>query len=346
MSANDFLAQSTPQSIGATSIPSSESFLTPSVTSSKALIQTTGLISSESFLSNLRIANIAFLYPTQIESSESIPTDINLNVFYAKTFFEMSTSISSSEFFPSLLVNSITELQPTGLGSTENFPSTAINFLTYMVVGSGITSSENLRPNNLLKHIGRITSPLPIEPSQSFTNPSIFLSRTLYPGGINSHEFITNNHLINGIQPTIRFVQQYSINSSESFATNTLSTIPISEILKVGFLKSWIVVENNLVVRISKRNILDVDTIVEHKKYLQTQSKNIVISDLKKQEIETSQQSKYKIFSFIDFENLDMARHSTPYLENYIKEKYHIESYVISENEMKPKITRYKIERY
>ena len=105
MSANDFLAQSTPQSIGATSIPSSESFLTPSVTSSKTLIQTTGLISRESFLSNLRIANIAFLYPTQIESSESIPTDINLNVFYAKTFFEMSTSISSSEFFPSPLVN-------------------------------------------------------------------------------------------------------------------------------------------------------------------------------------------------------------------------------------------------
>ena len=346
MSANDFLAQSTPQSIGATSIPSSESFLTPSVTSSKTLIQTTGLISRESFLSNLRIANIAFLYPTQIESSESIPTDINLNVFYAKTFFEMSTSISSSEFFPSPLVNSNTELQPTGLGSTESFPSTTINFLAYITVGSGITSSENLRSNNLLKHIGRITFPLPIEPSQSFSNPSIFLSRTLYPGSIKSHEFITNNHLINGIQPTIRFVQQYSINSAESFPVNLLISPPTPEILKVGFLKSWVVVVNNLVVTINKKNILDVDTIVEHKKYLQSQSKNIVISDLTKQEIETSQQSKYKIFSFIDFENLDMARQSTPYLENYIKEKYHIESYVISENEMKPKITRYKIERY
>lgn len=346
MSANDFLAQSTPQSIGATSIPSSESFLTPSVTSSKTLVQTTGLISRESFLSNLRIANVTFLYPTQIDSAESIPTDIYLNVFNSRSFFEISSSISSSEFFPSLSVDSTAELQPTGLGSTESFPSTTVNFSTNITVGSGVTSNENLRDNNLLKHIGRITFPLPIEPSQVFSSPSIFLSRTLYPGSISSQEFITNNHLINGIQPTIRFVQQYSINSAESFPVSLLISPPTPEILKVGFLKSWVSVVNNLVVTINKKNILDVDTIVEHKKYLQSQSKNIVISDLTKQEIETSQQSKYKIFSFIDFENLDMARQSTPYLENYIKEKYHIESYVISENEMKPKITRYKIERY
>lgn len=346
MSANDFLAQSTPQSIGATSIPSLESFESLSLTSSKTLIQTTGSISRETFPSNSRIAKVVFLYPDQIDSGESIPTTTQLNILNSRTYFEFLSSINSSESFPALTVNSISSISPDGIGSTESFADNTINFLSNISIGTGITSSENLRPNNILKHIGRIFFPNPIYTGQVFSNPSIYLSRTIYPNGIGSSEFITNNHLFNGIQQTIRFIQQYSINSVEELPSNALLSPPTPAILNVGFIKSWVAVVNNVVVRVSKKNILDVDTIIEYQRYIQSQNSHTINSDFTSNKIESSQQSKYNLISYIDVEKIDFARQSTQYLENYIKQKHYIESYLVAENITRPKVTRYKIDRY
>jgi hypothetical protein len=119
MSANDFLAQSTPQSIGATSIPSSESFDNQALLASKKL-SPTAITTRETFPVNSRIANIVFLYPNLIESSESIPTDLQLNVFNARSYFEFSNSILSEEVFGTPTTTSITNISLSAIGSTES----------------------------------------------------------------------------------------------------------------------------------------------------------------------------------------------------------------------------------
>ncbi len=347
MSANDFLAQSTPQSIGATSIPSSESFDNQSLLASKRL-SLVPINTRETFPINSRIANVVFVYPSAIISSESIPTDLQLNVFNSRTYFEFTSSIASEEAFTTPSINSVTSLSPSAIGSTETFGSSTVNFLSNISIGSGISSSESLLNNNLLKHIGKILFPDNIFTGQLFSSPSIYLSRTIYPGSNASSEFITNNHLINGIQPTIRFVQQYSINSSESFSSNNIFSIspPPPTIIASGFIKSWIAVVNSMIVNVTKKNILDVDTLIEYQRIIQPQTRYIIDSYIKSNIFEIDYHQKYTALSYIDVEEIDMARQTSNNLESYIKQKYHIESYFVSENIQMPKITRYKIEKY
>ena len=345
MSANDFLAQSTPQSIGATSIPSSESFDTQSLLASETLTLSP-INTREAFPTNIRIADIDFLYPASIVSSESIPTDTELNVFNARSYFEISSSIASSEAFETPIANSFADISLSAIASTESFPSSTLNFSTNLLIGSGISSSESFNNNNSFKHIGRILFPNNIYTGQLFSNPSLYLERTLYPGSIGSAEFITNNHLINGIQPTIRFIQQYSINSAESFNTNLVLSPPTPSILAVGFIKSWVSVVNSIIVNVTKKNILDVDTLIEYQRIIQPQTRYIIDSYIKSNIFEIDYHQKYTAISYIDVEEIDMARQTSNNLESYIKQKYHIESYFVSENIQMPKITRFKIEKY
>jgi hypothetical protein len=240
----------------------------------------TAITTRETLPINSRIANIVFLYPSLIESSESIPTDLQLNVFNARSYFELSNSILSEEVFGAPTATSITDISLSAIGSTESFPNLTFNFLVNISIGTGISSAQSLPNNNLLKHIGRLFYPDSIFIEQPFTTPSIFLARNLYPGSLTSSEFITNNHLFNGIQPTIRFVQQYSINSSETFnSNNSFSITPAPpSIIAAGFIKSWIAVVNSMLVNVSKKNILDVDTIIEYQKIVQPQSRYIIDS--------------------------------------------------------------------
>jgi hypothetical protein len=347
MSANDFLAQSTPQSIGATSIPSSESFDNQSLLASTKL-SLVPINTRESFPINSRIANIVFVYPDAIISSESIPTDLQLNVFNTRAYFEFTSSIASEETFLTPSINSVTNLSPNAIGSTESFVSPTVNFLTNITIGSGISSSESLLDNNLLKHVERLLYPHIITTEESFSSPNLYLERTLYPGPIDSSNFITNNHLINGIQPTIRFVQQYSINSSENFSSNNIFSIspPPPTIIASGFIKSWIAVVNSMIVNVTKKNILDVDTLIEYQRIIQPQTRYIIDSYIKSNIFKINYHQKYTAISYIDVEEIDMARQTSNNLESYIKQKYHIESYFVSENIQMPKITRFKIEKY
>ena len=347
MSANDFLAQSTPQSIGATSIPSSESFDNQALLASKKL-SPIAITTREAFPINSRIANIVFLYPNLIESSESIPTDLQLNVFNARSYFEFSNSILSEEVFGTPTTTSITDISLSAIGSTESFPNLTFNFLVNISIGTGISSAESLPNNNLLKSIGILLHPDNIFTGQIFSQPSIYLARNLYPGSLTSSEFITNNHLINGIQPTIRFIQQYSINSSETFnSNNSFSITPAPPtIIAAGFIKSWIAVVNSMLVNVSKKNILDVDTLIEYQKIVQPQSRYIIDSYTKTNKIEVDYYEKHSATSYITSEEVEMARQTNDNLESYIKHKHHIESYFVSENINLPKVTRYKIEKY
>jgi hypothetical protein len=317
MSANDFLAQSTPQSIGATSIPSSESFDSQDLLASKKL-SLVPINTREAFPINSRIAKIIFLYPDIIQSSESIPTDTQLNVFNAHSYFELNSSILSLETFEIPVAASITNISLNAIGSTESFPNSSLNFSENISIGTGILSSESVQNNNLLKHIGRLFYPNSIFIGLSFTTPSVFLARNIYPGSLASSEFITNNHLI----------------------------LPFPQILAIGFIKSWIAVVNSMLVNVSKKNILDVDTIIEYQKIVQPQSRYIIDSYTKANKIEVHYYEKHSVTSYITSEEVEMARQTNDNLESYIKHKHHIESYFVSENINLPKVTRYKIEKY
>lgn len=347
MSANDFLAQSTPQSIGATSIPSSESFDNQTLSSTKRL-SLLPIASRQAFPINSRIANVFVIYPDAILSSENIPTDLQLNVFNSRTYFEFTSSIVSQETFLTPVINSAANLSPNAIGSTESFTSSTLNFLTNIRIGSGINSTESLQNNNLLKYVERLLYPHIIVTNESFSSPSVFLSRTIYPGSSLSSEFLTNNHLINGIQATIRFVQQYSINSTENFSLNNIFSIspPPPLILASGFIKSWVSIVNSMIVNVTKKNILDVDTIIEYQRIVQPQKRYIIDSYIKLNVIEIEYHEKYSAISYLDVEEIDMARQTSNNLESYIKQKYHIESYIVSENIQMSKVTRYKIEKY
>ena len=317
MSANDFLAQSTPQSIGATSIPSSESFDSQDLLAFKK-VSLVPINTREFFPINSRIANAVFLYPEIIQSSENIPTDAQLNVFNARSYFEFSSSILSLETFETPVTASITNISLSGIGSTESFPNSSLNFSENILIITGISSSESVQNNNLLKHIGRLFYPDSIFIGLSFTTPSVFLARNIYPRSINSSEFITNKHLM----------------------------LPFLAILAVGFIKSWVATVNSMIVNVSKKNIIDVNTLIKYQRFTQPQSTYIINSYNKTNRITVDYYEKYSVVSYIDSEQIEMARQTNDNLESYIKNKYHIESYFVSENIDISKVTRYKIEKY
>lgn len=211
---------------------------------------------------------------------------------------------------------------------------------------TSIPSSESFDNQDLLasKHLFLV----PINTRESFpTNSTINkLARNIYPEYITSSEYITNNHLFNGIQPTIRIIQQYSINSLEVISSNnSFALIPTPTTIKASrFIKSWVAIVNSMIVNVSKKNILDVDTLIEHQRIAYPQSRHIINSYIKTNKIKVDYYEKYTTISFMDSEEIDMARQTNNNLESYIKQKYHIESYFVNENINIPKFTRYKIE--
>jgi len=214
-------------------------------------------------------------------------------------------------------------------------------------IGATSIPSSEAFSNQSVKFINKLY-PTAISTSQSFLTPSIFLSRTIYPKSIYSSQYITNNHLINGIQPSIRYIQQYSISSQEIFSVDisfALTPTPPS-VIAAGFIKSWVSVANSMLVNITKKNILDVDTLIEYQKIIQPHSNFSIESYIKSNIIEVDFNEKYLAISYLDFEKIDMARQINDNLESYIKQKYQIESYFVSENIQMPKVTRYKIEKY
>ena len=101
-----------------------------------------------------------------------------------------------------------------------------------------------------------------------------------------------------------------------------------------------------MLVNVSKKNILDVDTLIEYQKIVQPQSRYIIDSYTKTNKIEVDYYEKHSATSYITSEEVEMARQTNDNLESYIKQKHHIESYFVSENINLPKVTRYKIEKY
>lgn len=110
------------------------------------------------------------------------------------------------------------------------------------------------------------------------------------------------------------------------------------------FIKSWVAIVNLMIVNVSKKNILDVDTLIEHQRIVYPQSRHIIDSYIKTNKIKVNYYEKYTTISFMYSEEIDMARQTNDNLESYIEQKYHIESYFVNENINIPKFTRYKIE--
>jgi hypothetical protein len=168
MSADDFKAQATPQSIGATSIPSEETFGIATLANIRKVTISSGIISKASFTTNTSFAvvnNLAII--SGIASSENL---LNYNIFGLNSYFLVPSislllrdaaltppriahhqdltqdgSINSAEIFQNPSLTSSINTTPTAIDSGENFPNSSLSSSSYISFsGNGISSSEEL----------------------------------------------------------------------------------------------------------------------------------------------------------------------------------------------------------
>lgn len=351
MSADDFKAQATPQSIGATSIPSQESFGAATLADNRRIALSAGINSKAGISTNTSFAVINNLAVVSgIASSESL---LNNNSFGLNTYFTIPSIgllLRDAALTAPTLTSSIgITLNP--INSEENFPNPNVGNIRYVSFsGNGIGSLESLGTHTF-NAITYISQEAPIPSEESFNTVQFSLFNNIYPNSIGSSEVLQNDNIfgnIVGILLTTGIPSSFSspstsalsllgsvqhitlssgIVSSLSFGRRTTFYPPPPSYLRKGFIYGYTAIINNIFVTLERENLLDTITKIPRKiENLQSRSESINGYIEAKNIISSNVDMIYSIEGEIVQERALIARQTKYYLESYIKQKYKIDS--------------------
>lgn len=357
MSADDFKAQATLQSIGATSIPSEETFGTATLANNQRVTLSSGIISRAGFTTNSSFAvvnNLAVI--SGIASSESL---LNNNSFGLNTYFQVPsiTLLLRDVALTSPTITSAIGITLDPINSSENFPNASLGNVSYISFsGNGINSVEVLGTHTLNTNT-YITQNVSVVSEESFSINNLFsLFNNIYPSGIGSSETFQNDNYFGNISGIIltqgirtsfsspsdsslallgsvqHITQNSGIPSALAFGRRTTFYPPPPSYLRKGFIYGYTVVVNNILVTLERENLLDTITKIPRKiENLQTRAETINgFIDLKNT-ISSNIDVVYSIEGEIVQEQSLIARQSKYYLESYIKPKHKISSTIYVE---------------
>ncbi len=357
MSADDFKAQATTQSIGATSIPSEESFGTATLADNRSVILSSGIISNNQFTTNSSMSVVNNLNVTSgIASSENI---LNNNSFGQNNYFiipSISKALRDLDLISPTITSSIgITLSP--ISTSESFPSASIGNMSYISFSAnGIISAEVLG-NHTLNTITYITQESPISSEEFLYSTTLFsLNNNIYPSGIATSEAFENDNYFGNISGIIltqgittefnspinstisllgsvqNITQSTGIASSLAFGRRNTFLPPPPSFLRKGFIYGYTVLVNNILVTLERENLLDTITKVPRKiENLQTRAESINGFIESKNSISSNIDVVYSIEGEIVQEQSVIARQSKYYLESYIKPKHKISSTIYVE---------------
>lgn len=352
MSAYDFKAQASPQSIGATSIPSAEIFGTATLAENRRVTISSGVISTAGISTNSSLSFVnSLILNSGIASSEIL---LNNNTFGLNSFFVIPSITNPlreiESIYPTLTSSIGITLNPIQTEETFASPSVAgVNYISFS--GNGVPSLEVLGTHNFNTNTF-INISEPINSLESFeANNLLYSSNNIYPSGIGTSESFENTNIfgnITGIFLTNGISSAFSspsnseldllgmrlhlslnsgISSKEEFGRRLIFFPPPPSLLEKGFIYGFTAVVNNVLVTIERENLLDTITKVPEK---------IFSNQSKSETINSYIESKHNIFSSIDvifdiegeiIEEINFtARQTDYYLESYIKQKYKISS--------------------
>jgi len=357
MSADDFKAQATPQSIGATSIPSEETFGTATLANNQRVTLSSGIISRAGFTTNTSFAVVNSLAVVSgIASSENL---LNNNSFGLNTYFQVPSislllrdvaltsptvtsaigilldPINSTEIFPNASLGNVSYISFSGNGisSLESLGIHTLNTLSYLSQNIPIPSEENFTTNNLFYLLSNIY-PSSIASSEAFQNDNYFgtISGIILTQGIRTSFTSPSNSTLALIGAVQHITQSSGIPSRLTFGTRTTFYPPPPSYLRKGFIYGYTVVVNNIFVTLERENLLDTITKVPRKlENLQTRAETINGFIEFKNSISSNIDVVYSIEGEIVQEESLIARQSKYYLESYIKPKHKISSTIYVE---------------
>ena len=358
MSADEFKAQALTQSIGATSIPSEESFGTATLADNRRITLSSGLISVSRISTSTSFAVINNLAVTSgIASSESL---LNNNSFGLNTYFTIPSI--------GLLLRDATLTEPTltssigitisPINSEENFPDPNVGNVRYISFsGNGISSLESLGTHTF-NTITYISQEVPIPSEENFNIAQFSLLNNIYPSSIGSSQTLRNDNIFGNIigillttgipssfsSPStstlslLGSVQYITLNSGIAsgliFGRRTTFYPPPPSFLRKGFIYGYTAIVNNIFVTLERQNLLDTVTKIPRKiENLQSRSETINGYIEAKNIISSNIDAVYSIEGEIVQEQTVIARQTKYYLESYIKQKHKINSNIYVEQD-------------
>ena len=351
MSADDFKAQATTQSIGATSIPSQESFGTATLADNRRIILSSGVVSTVDISQNASLAEVGNLSVSYgISSSENL---LDNNSFGTNTYFaipSISSLLRDSGLTGPTLTSSI-GITISPVNSQENFNNPGFNNIGYISFsGNGISSLESLGTHSF-NTITYISQDLSITSEENFNLALFSLSNNIYPNSIGSSQTLQDDNIFGNIigiflttgipsafsSPStstlslIGSVQNITLNSGIvsglSFGRRTTFLPPPPSFLRRGFIYGYTAIVNNIFVTLERENLLDTVTKIPRTiENLQTRSESINGYIEAKNIISSNIDVVYSIEGEIVQEQTLIARQTKYYLESYIKQKHKIDS--------------------
>lgn len=359
MSADDFKAQATNQSIGATSIPSEESFGTATIALRQRVTLSSGITSLASFPTNSSLAfTRGFTISSGIATSEAFQNDNTFLQNNSLDVLPIGKLLRDSEIV-SPTINSSIDIALVPIDSAESLPSSSVGNIAYISFsGNGISSAELLGNHtfNSISYIEQISS----INSQIYlsTNNIVSLENSIYPTSIGTSQVLQNDNYFGslvGIVLTTGIPSGFSspinstiepigslqnillgsgIASKELFGRRLTFFPPPPSYLRNGFIYGYTVVVNNIFVTLERQNLLDTITRIPKKiENLQSKSESINGFIESKNTLFSNIDTVYSIEVEIAQEQTVIARQTKYYLESYIKQKNKITSNIyVDEN--------------
>lgn len=356
MSADEFKAQALTQSIGATSIPSEESFGTATLADNRRITLSSGVISVSHISTSTSFAVINNLAVTSgIASSESL---LNNNSFGLNTYFTIPSIgllLRDSTLTEPTLTSS-TGITISPINSEENFPDPNVGNVRYISFsGNGISSLESLGTHTF-NTITYISQEVPIPSEENFNIAQFSLFNNIYPSSIGSSQTLRDDNIFGNIigillttgipssfsSPStstlslLGSVQYITLNSGIAsgliFGRRTTFYPPPPSFLRKGFIYGYTAIVNNIFVTLERQNLLDTVTKIPRKiENLQSRSESINGYIETKNIISSNIDVVYSIEGEIVQEQTVIARQTKYYLESYIKQKHKINSNIYVE---------------
>ena len=358
MSADEFKAQALTQSIGATSIPSEESFETATLADNRRITLSSGVISVSGISTSTSFAvinNLAIV--SGIESTVSL---LDNNSFGTNTSFAVPSIglllRDTALIEPSLTSSIGITLNP--IATQENFPDPNVGDVRYISFsGNGISSLEILGTHTFTT-ITYVYQEMSISSEENFSAAQFSLSNNIYPNSIGSLQVLQDNNIFgniigilitNGIPSSfsspststlslLGSVQSITINSGIAsglfFGRRTTFSPPPPSYLRKGFIYGYTAIVNNIFVTLERENLLDTVTKIPRKiENLQSRSESINGYIEAKNIISSNIDEVYSIEGEIVQEQTVIARQTKYYLESYIKQKHKINSNIYVEQD-------------
>ena len=343
MSANDFKAQATNQSIVATSIQSAEAFGSTQSINTRMYLRLTPIASSQSFPSILKntLTLVNYLYPAAIGSSEFLSRN---------DIFNSVTSLTPTEIFSSYSINSASlslhsYISPDGVAGIGTFTDPTFNTITdinFNAIGS-IGSSEifGYLPTFTNTQIVELLPINSIQSREALGVLSEFQSNSvIYQYRITSAESLSRFNVFGRI--AVRNVTPNTIISRERFGTRIQFRPTIEGISRASYIGSYVTLANNILVEIQKIHFLDVDTIVDYPLYNQLKPNYLVFGFTETTDyINADVQIIHTIETEITQEKISIAREKPLYLESYIVASQFVDTFVYNEQNNKYYRTKY-----